>query len=132
MPLDPNLLEAVRQTLNAIDGEGDASLSVVARAVSLSPRTLQRHLRAMGTSLRREHDFVRMMKAEVLLADPQYSLMEVAFRLGFAEQSTFHRAFRRWCGMSPLSFRQIILARLVKEMSPSVNAEDRHDASVLV
>ncbi len=132
MPLDPNLLEAVRQTLNAIEGEGDASLPAVARVLSLSPRTLQRHLRAMGTTLRREYDFVRMMKAEVLLADAQYSLMEVAFRLGFAEQSTFHRAFRRWCGMSPLSFRQLAMARLVKELSPSANADDRHVSSVLV
>lgn len=131
MPLDPCLIEAVRRVLSAIEGDGDASLDSVAQAVNLSPRTLQRHLRAMGTTLRREHDRVRLSKAEILLADPHYSLMEIAFLLGFSEQSTFHRAFRRWSGMSPYMFRQRIVARLVKEMASSVKAENKLLTSVL-
>jgi len=124
MPLDPGLIEAVRQVLSAVEGDAEASLDSVAQAVNLSPRTLQRHLRAMGTTLRHEYDIVRMSRAQTLLADPQYSLMEIAFLLGFAEQSTFHRAFKRWSGMSPYVFRQEILARLVIKMSSPVKADD--------
>jgi AraC-like DNA-binding protein len=38
--------------------------------------------------------------------NPQHSLHEVAFLLGFAEPSNFSRAFKRWYGQSPSQFRQ--------------------------
>ena len=38
--------------------------------------------------------------------DPQHSLNEVAFLLGFAEPSNFSRAFKRWYGQSPSQYRQ--------------------------
>ncbi|MEL6239463.1 MAG: helix-turn-helix domain-containing protein, partial [Pseudomonadota bacterium] len=43
--------------------------------------------------------------AEQLLRDTDYSLAEVAFLTGFAEQSGFTRAFKRWAGQTPRSYR---------------------------
>lgn len=130
MPLDPTLLEAVRKTLESVETNEEASLPTIARKLSLSSRTLQRHLRDMGTSLRREYDVIRCTKAKILLEDSNFSIMEVAFFLGFSEQSTFHRAFSRWTGMSPLSFRKGKMAQKVKEMTSPVNAETRSHASI--
>ena len=43
--------------------------------------------------------------AQRLLAETDFSLAEVAFLTGFAEQSGFNRAFKRWAGQTPRSYR---------------------------
>jgi AraC-like DNA-binding protein len=43
--------------------------------------------------------------AQRLLSETDYSLAEVAFLTGFAEQSGFTRAFKRWAGQTPRSYR---------------------------
>ena len=44
--------------------------------------------------------------AEGLLRDDDHSLAEIAFLTGFAEQSSFTRAFKRWLGATPASYRR--------------------------
>jgi AraC-like DNA-binding protein len=39
------------------------------------------------------------------LPDPTLSLIEIAFLLGFSEQSAFSRACRRWFGKPPSALR---------------------------
>ena len=46
-------------------------------------------------------DDVRRRHAERYLADPNKSLAEIAYLLGYSEQSAFTRAYRRWTGMAP-------------------------------
>jgi AraC-like DNA-binding protein len=41
-----------------------------------------------------------------LLGDGRLAVAEVAFLLGYEDPSAFHRAFRRWSGLSPLVFRR--------------------------
>ena len=50
-------------------------------------------------------DESRRQLAERLLRGSDYPLAEVAFLTGFSEQSAFTRAFRRWAGQTPRSFR---------------------------
>jgi AraC-like DNA-binding protein len=50
-------------------------------------------------------DESRRQLAERLLEKTGYSLAEVAFMIGFSEQSAFNRAFKRWAGQTPRSFR---------------------------
>ncbi len=44
--------------------------------------------------------------AEGLLRDDAHSLAEIAFLTGFSEQSAFTRAFKRWMGITPASYRK--------------------------
>ena len=78
----------------------------VACALHVSVRTLQRRLLASGTTFREVADLVRSRLAREYLADPMVSIAEVAFLLGFSDQTSFNRAFRRWTGKSPGRWRR--------------------------
>jgi AraC-like DNA-binding protein len=83
-----------------------ASAEAVARALHVSVRTLQRKLIAAGTTFREAADSIRQRLAEDYLSDRNVSTAEVAFMLGFSDQSSFNRAFRRWTGESPGRWRR--------------------------
>lgn len=76
-----------------------------AKALRMSPRTLQRRLAAEGTSLRKLADQARRARALALL-ETGHSIAEIVWLLGFAEPSVFHRVFKRWTGQTPESYRQ--------------------------
>ncbi|MEM9071141.1 MAG: helix-turn-helix transcriptional regulator [Myxococcota bacterium] len=76
----------------------------VANALGVSLRTLQRRLRAEGTSLLAIVDEVRYRRARQLLRDGA-SVESAALSLAFADARSFHRAFRRWSGQSPGAFK---------------------------
>ena len=81
-------------------------MEAVARALHMSVRTLQRRLVASGVTFREVADAVRMQLAEEYLSDRAVSTAEVAFLLGFSDQTAFNRAFRRWTGQSPGRWRR--------------------------
>ncbi len=83
----------------------EPSLSRVARSLGTSSRTLQRRLGAEGTSFAAVVDEVRRERARVYLEARDVSMAEVSWLLGFAEQSAFARAFRRWTGETPTRWR---------------------------
>ena len=68
-------------------------------------RNLQRHLNKLGTTFGSILDEIRRELAEQYVSDPKEDLTEIAFRLGFSEQSSFSRAYKRWTGMSPNTYR---------------------------
>ena len=77
-----------------------------ARKLGVSARTLSRRLGAEGLSFRELLTQVREQLACSWLREPQLSIHEVAFLLGYSEPSTFHRSFRRWTGRTPAQWRQ--------------------------
>ena len=83
----------------------DAGLARVARELGLGGRTLQRELRARDRSHRAIVDEVRRELSMQLLAQDDTSIMEVAYEVGFARLQAFYRAFSRWTGTTPASFR---------------------------
>jgi AraC-like DNA-binding protein len=95
----------VEQAIGAAPS-GAGSAEHVARALNVSVRTLQRKLVASGTTFRQISDDVRGRLAVGYLADARVSIAEVAFLLGFSDQSSFNRAFRRWTGESPGRWRR--------------------------
>ncbi len=85
---------------------GTPSEGFIAKAVYMTPRTLQRRLAAEGASYSKLLDAVRRELAEQYIADPTQSLSEISYLLGFSELSAFSRAFRRWTGASPTAYRE--------------------------
>jgi len=53
-------------------------------------------------------DETRRQLAQEYLRDPENTIEETAFLVGFAEAASFHRAFRRWTGEKPAAFRSAI------------------------
>ena len=75
--------------------------------LGMSVSTLHRRLKEEGTSHRQLLDTLRAELAERYLGEKGVSVTEVAFLLGFSEASAFHRAFKRWKGLTPAAFRQL-------------------------
>lgn len=76
-----------------------------ARSFGLSTRALQRKLADQGSSFTTVLDETRSEMAIEMLSAEHATMLEVAYDLGFNDQSNFSRAFRRWYGMSPKSFQ---------------------------
>jgi AraC-like DNA-binding protein len=76
----------------------------VASRLNRSTSSLQRDLRAEGTTFRQLLEGTRRDMAERLLTSESRSIGQTAFMLGYSDQSTFTRAFRRWHGVSPGQF----------------------------
>lgn len=81
---------------------------VVAKALHMSPRSLQRKLAAENTTFRKLVEAVRRELAESYLADGSFNLPEISYLLGFSSQSAFCRAFKRWTGLTPQEFRSAV------------------------
>lgn len=101
-----NLINAVRSQLYRMLADGEPGIDGVAQRMGLAVRTLQARLRRQGVSFQEVLDGLRQSLADIYLRDARLSLTDIALLLGFAEQSSFTRAFRRWRGMSPAAFRQ--------------------------
>jgi AraC-like DNA-binding protein len=95
----------VRQAIADVLSEGVPTVSSIASGLAMSARTLQRRLSEQGHSFQGVVDMARKDLAQRLLAETDYSLAEVAFLTGFSEQSGFSRAFKRWAGQTPRSYR---------------------------
>lgn len=99
------LADDVRSLLaRKICGERPA-VEKVAKALGLSPRTLQRRLGDQGTTYQKLLDEVRHLSARRLLAHTDLGAGEVAFLLGFEELNSFTRAFHGWEGTTPARWR---------------------------
>ncbi len=85
--------------------DGVPTLTEIANRFSMSARTLQRRLADQGLTFQMLVDESRRDLAKRLLTRTDYTLSEIAFLTGFSEQSAFNRAFKRWAGSSPRSFR---------------------------
>lgn len=99
-------LHGVHHHLARLLPHGTPTLEALATQLGMQARSLQRAFSQRQTSFREALDEVRRQLAEQHVADSQLSLMEVSLLLGFAEQSVFQRAFRRWHGCTPGDYRR--------------------------
>lgn len=87
--------------------------SEVARELGMSPRTLRRHLAESHSSFRALSDRSLARIAHRLLEDTELSLDEVAARLQFSDLRALSSATRRWFGVTPQQYRQVLSSRLM-------------------
>lgn len=100
-----DLAEQVRQCLLKAFPE-QLSVQDTAARLGISERRLRRQLQMLGLSYSDLLQQCQRLVAERLLADAALSLKQVADTLGFSSVSTFHRAFRRWAGVTPSDWRE--------------------------
>lgn len=106
---DRLLVPQVRQAL-AADPGGTRNADAIAAQLHVSVRTLHRQLKEEGASLQQLKDEVRLERARDLLWRTDRPLKQVAAAVGFRNEKSFARAFRRWAGVAPGSFRSAAAA----------------------
>jgi AraC-like DNA-binding protein len=99
---------------------GTCSIDRCADKLGMSVRTLQDHLAQDSTSFSELMEQQRLALARVYLRNEETSLDEIAEWLGYGEQTSFGRAFKRWTGTTPRKFREERVASSI--CSPSAAA----------
>jgi AraC-like DNA-binding protein len=100
-----NIIDRVAATVVEMLPSGGVTDEKVAAQLNMSGRSLQRRLQEAGTTFRSLIEEVRRELAATYVRDPAVELVEIAFLLGFSDQSAFSRAFKRWTGHTPSEFR---------------------------
>jgi AraC-like DNA-binding protein len=103
---DHAIIRDVRAVVARGLSEGLPDLDGTAKLLELSPRVLARRLADHGTSYSKIVDDARHQLSLGYIQDPSLSLLDIAYLLGFSEQSAFQRAFKRWTGLSPGEYRR--------------------------
>jgi AraC-like DNA-binding protein len=88
--------------------DGQVTDKMVASELHLSERSMQRRLKEHQTTFRFLLDNVREMVAKQYIENPMNRMSDIAFLLGFSEQSAFSRAFKKWTGKSPVEYRNTL------------------------
>jgi len=82
------------------------SIALISRKLAVSSRTLQSRLKEEGATFSQIWDKVRQDIAQYYLIEREEPISEIALLLGFADQSAFTKAFKQWCGQTPLHYRR--------------------------
>jgi len=106
IPAGDDVATELRRVLASRVTGGDTRIASAARAIGTSVRSLQRRLAQEGLSYQEVLDRCRCEAAERHLADRSLSIAEISWLTGYSEPSAFHRAFRRWRGVSAQVFRE--------------------------
>lgn len=104
--LDPHKVASqVRRMLIDLLPSGKVDQDLVSSRLNRSTSTLQRQLQGEGRNYRSVLEETQRSLAEKYLRDNRHSLAQVAYLVGFSDQSNFSRAFKRWTSMSPRQFQ---------------------------
>ena len=100
-----SIVDRVESYIRGSLAAGTCSIERCAGKTGLSVRTLQARLAAHSARFSDLVEAQRERLAKAYLAQGQHSLDEIADRLGYGEQTSFGRAFRRWTGLTPQQYR---------------------------
>ena len=106
LPANDEFVDALRHAIHAAIHAATPNLDVVAMRMHCSPRTLQRRLDERSLKFQVLLDDARLQLAKRYLSKSNTSLSEIALLLGYAEQSAFNHAFKRWTGATPKAWRE--------------------------
>jgi AraC-like DNA-binding protein len=101
-----SLADEVARLVRSALAQGGATMPAIAGRLGLRERTLRRRLREEETTYERVVDTIRRELAlehvaHVARAGADRSMADIAFRLGYSDETAFYRAFRRWTGTTP-------------------------------
>ena len=106
---DRELVLRVRELLRDALPE-NMDLDRAAALLHLSPRTLHRRLADEGVNFRSIKEALRRDTALARIAKSGETIADIAAELGYADTSTFYRAFIDWTGIAPSAYRRRIRA----------------------
>ncbi|PWB35749.1 AraC family transcriptional regulator [Pseudomonas sp. SDI] len=108
---DPlSLARRIKHDLRSLPAAAWPETDALAHSLCISPSTLRRRLAEEGHTYQGLKDSVRKELAIAWLSDAAVSFAEISARLGFADTSSFYKAFRKWAGCNPGHYRSVVLA----------------------
>lgn len=109
LPVGDGIIERVSVDILATMGKAELTATRTAARLGMALRTLTRQLAEHGTSFSDLLQQARYRAAMHYLRNTRLSVEDIAFLLGFSDCPPFIRAFKRWSGSSPLSYRRSTL-----------------------
>lgn len=100
-----DVVSQVRAAIVRNLAQDSVRLPLIAEELKITQRTLQRKLKEAGFTFQQLLDKTRHTLAEDYLRQDKLSLAEIAFLLGYQEQSSFCHAFKEWTGVNPGAYR---------------------------
>ena len=104
---DLSYAERCQHILMTIMGLSEATRETVAQVLNMSISSLQRRLRAEGTSFQKVLLTTKKVMADKFLVEQNLSATDVAFLLGYQSHSQFFQAFKRWYSMTPIAYQKL-------------------------
>ncbi len=104
----------IRRAVEFMHAQLDRELSLkeIAAASFLSPFHFARLFKKLtGASPHAYLASLRSKRAQLLLAESDYSITEISSRVGYASASHFTKAFRQSTGLTPRAFRKALVSR---------------------
>jgi AraC-like DNA-binding protein len=107
IPIVTDLPSRLAQVLRRqLEEGGSVDVGSAADLLGMPVRSMQRRLSEHATSFSMLLDQARRSLAPALLTEPQSNVEQVGFRLGYSEPTAFIRAFKKWYGVTPGSYRR--------------------------
>lgn len=103
--VESDMVEVTTRLIGQLLSTGHCTREAVADLLHMHPRTLHRRLQEQGTSFAAQLEDYRRSKAVEWVTQRHMPLTQVSIMLGYAHQSAFSAAYKRWCGRSPQSAR---------------------------
>jgi len=105
--IDSVFTTRIREKIIDLLPSGRGKAKFIAAELGLTERTLLRRLADEGTSFSEILEDVRCTLADKYIQDNRLSLKQIAYLLGYGDQSAFSVAFKRWKGCTPKQARNI-------------------------
>jgi AraC-like DNA-binding protein len=106
-----SLASRIRHALRSRPADQWPQSAALAQELAISASTLRRRLADEGQSYQSLKDGLRRELAMGWLADEALSFASIAERLGFADTSSFYKAFRKWSGTNPGHYRSVVIGQ---------------------
>ena len=103
--LEPSWLAVARKAIIESFQLGGLTFEELAQQTDFTVDELKTEMLRHNLNFRYFVDEIRQSLAMSYVRNPQLSLVEIAFLIGFSEQSAFQRAFKRWTGKTPKEYR---------------------------